>query len=143
MVFLAATSACYSYQAVPLTASPKLGDRVVVDLTPQGTAELARYLGPRVTRAEGGLASIAPDSALVIAVDFVLLADGVKQPWSGEGTVAFPRAYLAMIRERRFEKRRSIVASVAATTALIGGAIAALRQAGAGGGGTIEPPPPP
>jgi hypothetical protein len=137
-------SACYSYQPLQTNVPPKVGEPIHVDLTPEGTTELARYLGPRVRRAEGRLVSIGTDGALEVAVDFVNLVDGVKQPWSGEGHVTFPRALIDTVRERRFEKGRTILGSTALAGALIGISIVAIQQGGGtpgtGGGGGGGPP---
>src|SRR5688572_14050572 len=91
---------CYSY--LPINVAPKVGERVRIALTPQGSVELARYLGPRVTMAEGALNSIASDGAYVVSVDWVQTADGVRQPWSGEGSVSVPLQYVAETRERTY-----------------------------------------
>ena len=138
------SGACYSYQPSGTGIAPKIGERVVLDLTPQGTVEMARYLGPRVTKAEGNLVAIGDEGALNVAVDFVQMSDGTKQPWAGEGSVSFPKVYVETVRERRFEKRRTVVASTVAVAALIASAIITMKQTGIfggdGGGGT--PPPP-
>lgn len=138
------SSACYSYQPIQTGAAPKTGERVVLDLTPQGTVEMARYLGPSVTIAEGTLISVQPNADLTVAVDFVQMSNGLKQPWAGEGTVIFPRMYVQTVRERHFEKRRTVIASSAAIGALIAAAVITMKQTGIfggdGGGGT--PPPP-
>jgi hypothetical protein len=137
----AALSGCFSYKPIGTGVEPKTGERVRVELTSEGTTELARYLGPRVKEAEGALISVAADRAWVVAVDFVALVDGIRQPWSGEGHVTFPAQYIAGTRGRVMEKRRSWVAAVAAAGALILTAVVALKQSQAGTG--IEPPPPP
>lgn len=144
LVFAALVSmcACYSYQPVATSATPVVGQDIQVSLTPEGTAELARYLGPGVNRADGRLVSIGNDGALNIAVDYVGMTNGIRQPWSGEGFVTFPTAYLAGVRERKFEKRRTLVGSTALAGALVGLAIVAIRggRAGGGDGGGGIPP---
>ena len=139
-----ATGACYSYRPAQTGVAPKLGERVVLDLTPQGTVELARYLGPSVTIAEGALVAMADDGAMNVAVDFVQMSNGIKQPWAGEGSVIFPRMYVQAVRERHFEKRRTIIASAASIGALIAAAVITMKQTGIGGGdGNGGTPPPP
>jgi hypothetical protein len=133
-------SGCYTYR--PVTA-PRVSERVRLTLTGQGTEELARFLGPRVVGAEGDLTSIQSDGAMVVAVDFVRLADGTRQPWTGEGVVTFPAGYVTEVRERTFLRRQSYVAGGALTGGLIAVAIMALRSGGAGGNGGGGPPPPP
>lgn len=134
---------CYAYVPLETSATPTVGERVRVALTREGTTELARYLGPRVAEAEGALVSIDADRSMVIAVDFVGMTDGVRQGWSGEGTVTFPANYVAGTQQRTFRKRRSIVASAALAGALIVTAVVALKGGGAAGGpGNGAPPPP-
>ena len=136
-------SGCYHYLPVEPPAAPTVGQRVRLALTPEGTSELARFLGPRVTEAEGALVSMGVDRSLVVAVDFVAVA-GIRQAWSGEGSVTFPPSYIAGTRERRFERRRSIVASAAGVGGLILIAVMAFQIAGGGGGpGDGGTPPPP
>lgn len=139
---LACTEACYAYRP-PLAAVPKLGERVRVVLTPEGTTELARYLGPNVAVAEGGLASVGGDGSYVVNVDFVQTMNGIRQPWSGEGVVSFPSAFRSEVQQRTFLKPQSIIAGTALAVALIAIAIIALRAGGAGGDGGGQPPPPP
>ena len=139
---LVSLGACFSYQPVAPSASPVVGQDVQVTLTPEGTAELARYLGPGVNRADGRLVAIGDAGALNIAVDYVGMTNGMKQPWSGEGSVIFPKAYLEAVRERKFEKRRTIMGSTALAGVLVGLTIAAIRggrAGGADGGGGIPP----
>lgn len=140
---LCCSGACYSYQPAQTGVAPKPGERVVLDLTPQGTVEMTRYLGPSVTIAEGALMSFESDE-LTVAVDFVQMSNGLKQPWAGEGAVIFPRMYIQTLRERHFEKRRTVIASAAAIGALIAATVITMKQTGIfggdGGGGT--PPPP-
>jgi hypothetical protein len=138
LVFILA-SGCYTYRPV---TTPRVSERVRLTLTGQGTEELARFLGPRVVVAEGDLAAMRNDS-MVVAVDFVQMTDGVRQPWSGEGVVTFPAAYVREVRERTFLRRQSYVAGTALTGGLIAAAIFALRGGGAEGGGGGGPPPPP
>lgn len=139
---LVSLGACFSYQPVAPSASPVVGQDVQVTLTPEGTAELARYLGPGVNRADGRLVSIGSEGALNIAVDYVAMTNGMRQPWSGEGSVIFPKAYLESVRERKFEKRRTIMGSTALAGVLVGLTIAAIRggRAGGGDGGGGIPP---
>jgi hypothetical protein len=133
---------CYSYQ--PVThALPSAGERVRLTLTPQGTMDLARFLGPRVIVVTGTLSSVTADSALVVAVDEVTLVDGLRQPWSGEGVVSFTPRYVDVVQRHVFQRTRSIVAAGVATAALISIAVIAIKAAGAGGGSCASCPPPP
>jgi hypothetical protein len=143
LLLLLAATGCYSYTPLATSATPKVGERLRVELTPEGTTEMARYLGPRVIEAEGSLMSVAADRAMVVAVDFVQMVDGMRMPWSGEGVVTFPPNLVAGTRGRTFEKRRTIVATTAAVAALVTTAVIAIRSGRASGGGEVPPPPPP
>ena len=137
--------ACYSYTpvAAPFAPAP-VGDRVRVQLTPEGVSDLTRYLGPRVSEAEGTLNSIRDDGAIVVGVDWVQTRDGGRQAWNGEGTVAFPKTDVASIDRRAFDARRSMIAAIALTAGVVALAVAALKSGGAGGGtglGSGGPPP--
>lgn len=139
---LALNSACYAYQpAAQPFATTNPGVRL--QLTAEGTTELARYLGPRVAAVEGTLSSTNPDGAMVVGVERVQTEDGVKQPWSGEGLVTFPALYVKSVHERVLNRRQTTLASVALVAALIAIAAAALGVGGAGGGPDIGTPPPP
>ena len=62
-VAFALNSACYAYQ--PVTGIPLAeSQRVRLHLTTEGTAELARLLGPRVEAASGTLTRIQPSGEL-------------------------------------------------------------------------------
>lgn len=142
--FLVAGSACYSYKPAQTGVAPKTGERVVLDLTSQGTTEMTRYLGPSVTMAEGVLLSVGAEGEMTVAVDFVQMSNGAKQAWAGEGSVIFPRAYVQTVRERHFEKRRTVLASAATIGALLAATIITMRQTGifgGDGGGGVPPPP--
>lgn len=142
MVTTVTTQACYAYKPIAGT-TPKLGERVRVVLTPEGSTELARYLGPNVAVAEGGLASVGGDGTYVVAVDFVQMMNGIRQPWTGEGVVSIPAGYHSEIRQRTYLRNQSFVAAGALAVVLIATAIAALKSAGAAGNGDGQPPPPP
>lgn len=141
---LAGATGCYAYLPVSQSAAPRPGERVRVSLTLAGTTEMARFLGPRVAVAEGDLTRIREDSSLDLGVDFVQLLDGTRQPWTGEGIVTIPSSYVEVVRERKFQKRQTVVAVTTASVAVVGVAIAAFKIAGAGSGpGGGGPPPPP
>ena len=141
-VVLLSTEACYSYQ--PLTAAtPKVGERVSIALTPQGVTEMARFLGPNISVAEGTLNSIENNGAMVVAVDFVQTMNGVKQPWNGEGTVTIPHGYVTEVRQRTFQRGQSIAAFTALGAVLFTTAVLALRSGGSKGGGDTGGQPPP
>ena len=142
-VALALNTACYAYQPAvrPLVAGPQ---KVRLHLTPEGTTELARYLGPRVAVADGSVASVAPDGAMALTVEWVQTVDGVRQPWTGEGIVTFPAAYVSGVEESVLSRRQTTLAAIVLTAGVIGIAVAALRSTAAKGvtdGGIGSPPP--
>ena len=105
--------------------------------------EMARFLGPLVAEAEGTLTSVAGDGTLGVAVDVVQHVNGIREPWSGEGLVSFPHGYLTEVRERVYQRGKSIAAGVALGGALVALAAVALKGGGArGGSGGTNPPPP-
>jgi hypothetical protein len=144
VVSLALSQACYAYKPIAPSAAPSSGARVRVVLTPEGMTEMARYLGPNVAVAEGDLTTMRNDGTWVVAVDFVQQTNGVRQPWSGEGVVAFPPGYRSEVLQRTYMRNQSIVAGVTLTAVIVTIAILALNAAGAlggdGGGGTQPPP---
>ena len=142
-VALALNSACYAYQ--PVTGLP-LGEaqRVRLHLTDDGTTELARYLGPRVASADGRLASVRPDGALIVAVESVQLTDGVRQLWSGEGLVSFPALYVNRVERSELSRARTTLGAIALAGGLFLIAAIALKVTGSQGGpdaGGGSPPP--
>lgn len=144
-VFAMATSqGCYAYKPIATEVSPKIGERARIVLTPDGTTELARYLGPNVSIVEGAVSAIREDGALVVAVTFVQQLNGVRQPWTGEGMVSIPKQYRSEVHAHTYLRNQSIVASAVFVTAIIATAVVALRAGGAKGGtdaGGTPPPP--
>lgn len=139
---LAVNSACYAYQPV-LTGAVPAGQSVRARLNAEGTAELTRFLGPRVGAVEGTLASVREDGALVIGVEQVQTLDGLRQPWAGEGVVTFPRQYIEQVEVRALNRRQTTIATVALVGALVLIAVVALA-AGFGKGSPDSgggPPP--
>ncbi len=118
---LALNSGCYAYVPATAGATPAAGAEIRVQLNADGTTELARYLGPRVSSVDGKLSSVSSDGAMVIAPAWVQIADGARQQWTGEGLVTLPSAYVATVRLRTLDRPRSTIAAVA-----IGGSIVAI-----------------
>lgn len=140
---LSLQTACYGYQPVTHPLAPA-SQRLRVLLTPDGTVELARYLGPRIALVEGVLASVEPDGTMSVAVEWVQSVDGSRQAWMGEGRVALPAAYIGSVQQRTLSPGRSVIAAVSVTAAVIAIAVIALRAGGSqgvGGDGSGGPPP--
>jgi hypothetical protein len=133
----AALLLCACYVSTPLvTTAPQPGDRLSVQLTDQGTASLAQYLGPGVTGVDGRLLQDR-DSALTVSVSAVTLRSGDQQFWKGE-SVTLPRSLVAQIRERKVSVWRSglLASAVVAVGAAIGSGIgggSSSAQNGKGG----------
>lgn len=133
-IALAANTACYAYQP-STTATPTPQSRVRVRLTPEGTRELARYLGPRVETVDGTFTGTAPDGAMTVAVDWVQLSTGARQAWNGEGTVTIPAAYVTGVQQRTLQRGPTIFAALALAGALVAISAIALNTGGSQGGG--------
>lgn len=131
-VGLALDTACYSYLSVPTGALPPSAEvRVLLNST--GTTELARYLGPRVSAVDGTLATVGGDGAMGVAPSWVQIADGARQPWSGEGLVTIPRAYVNDVQRRTLNRRQTTISAIALAVTLVVTAVIALRAGGAKG----------
>ncbi len=140
---LALNVACYEFRPVTQPLAPA-GQRLRVQLTPDGISELARYLGPRVAVVEGTLVERSADGTMSIAVDQVQSESGISQPWTGEGTVSIPSMYVAGMAQSTFNAGRSAFIAIAITAGVVALAVAALHSGGAGGGpgdGGGTPPP--
>jgi hypothetical protein len=122
-------AACHRYEPVT-AATVDRGANVSVTLTDFGTANLGRLLGMGVGTVDGELLSLS-DSALTIAVQLVRQRNGIETFWKGE-RVTIPRSDVAEIRQRRFSKGKSAVATVAVIAAAVG-AVEAFIGTGSGG----------
>ena len=123
-------TACYSYAPVAGGAVPPTAQIVRVRLTSEGTAELARYLGPRVVLVEGTYSRGGGNDAVVVGPDWVELADGQRTNWSGEGVVTIPLKYTQGVEARLFDRRKTTLATV---FTVVGTALVALVAFNAGG----------
>ena len=106
-------------------------------LTPTGTENLARFLGPRVYSADGTVASISPTGDPVVGVTWVQLVDGTRQPWSGEGVVTFPSSAVTAVSIRKLARPKTYMAAALIVIALGAIAVTSLK----GGGGNIRDTP--
>ena len=142
MFSLGLANGCYSYLPAPRAiVTPR--ERVRIELTDEGTRDLARFLGPGVREAEGMVAHVDSNGAVGLAVDFVLLNNGIRMPWTGEGVVIFPLVTRQSVTRQTFQRGRTVIAAILLAAALSAVAVVALRSGDAGGGGDSPPPPPP
>jgi hypothetical protein len=130
---------CHHYEPVT-AATVAQGSNVAVALTDYGTANMGRLLGMGVGTVEGHLVTVS-DTAYTLAVQLVRQRNGVETFWRGE-QVAIPRSEVAEIRQRRFSRSRSALATVALLAAAYGAVEAFIGEGGAssppggpGGGG--------
>ena len=121
-------TACY--RNVPVSPAVQPGARVVAELSDVGMVEMARYVGPGVTRIEGTLVEAA-DSAVTIAVSTTYRRDGTENLWAGD-RVPVPRPLVSGLAVRQVDKKRTALA--------IGTAVAIVAGIGIGfavtGGGS-------
>jgi hypothetical protein len=139
IVTVALLASCHRYEPVT-AATVARGSSVAVSLTDFGTANLGRLLGVGVGTVEGSLVS-ASDSVYTLAVRVVRQRNGIETFWRGE-QVAIPRTDVAEIRQRRFSRSKSALATVAvlaaafgAVEAFIGTGSGSPSPGGSGGGG--------
>jgi hypothetical protein len=133
-----ALQGCYSVRAVE-PGGPQPGSRLVAQLTPDGSQQLASQVGPRVIAVEGVLDQATADQ-LSLRLVRTEGANQVSTFWNNE-EVAIPRPAIALLRERRLDRTRSyLVAGAIVGAALLAGALTSgLFSTDEGGGG--NPPP--
>jgi hypothetical protein len=135
IVFTSALGGCHRYEPVT-AATVARGSNVAVALTDYGTANLGRLLGMGVETVEGSLVTVS-DSAYTLSVQVVRQRNGIETFWRGE-QVAIPRVDVAEIRQRRFSRSKSALATVALLAAAYG-AIEAFIGTGSGAPPTGAP----
>jgi hypothetical protein len=123
-------SGCYEY--VTAANPPPLGERVALSLTDSGSAALAGYLGPGVTRVDGRLQSVSP-AAVRLAVSRVVSRDAGVRGWDGE-SVTVPRALADAVQVRHTAWTRTVLAAVGGVALMVG--IVDAFAVGAVGGST-------
>jgi hypothetical protein len=123
-------TSCHRYEPVT-AATVARGSSVAVSLTDYGTANLGRLLGLGVGTVEGNLMAVS-DSAYTLSVQVVRQRNGIETFWRGE-QVAIPRTDVAEIRQRRFSRSKSALATVAVLAAALG-AVEAFIGTGSGSG---------
>lgn len=106
LVAVAFVVVCGCYRSVPLaTPEPVSGSHIAALLSDSGSAALAQYLGPNVTRVGGRLLTYSSDD-LQISVATVAFRNGDEGFWKGE-MVTLPRRFVARIEERKLSGSRS------------------------------------
>jgi hypothetical protein len=120
---------CYVYHPVG-AAAPVGRERVRLTLTDSGAVTLASQLGPATEEVSG---QVLADSAgaYVVSVLGTRRRGGIETDWRGEHVV-IPRLLVAQTQERRFSRKRTVLASIALVVAAAG-----LREAFWGPGGVF------
>lgn len=129
---------CYTH--VPETSpTPMPRTRVRVLLTDNGSAELARHIGPKVSTINGEVVRSNEDGAIALAVSSTVTREGSESFWKGE-VVTVAKQYVAVLQRRQLAVARTVAAAGGLAGAMIGlGRITGI----VGGGGTKGGPPPP
>lgn len=134
ILLLPQLAGCYQYVAVTAPA-PAAGAQVSVGVTDRGRVALTETLGPEVRRVEGRVLE-GHDTAVVLSVARVRhLSAGAVDQWAGE-RVSLSRDFVAEIRERRFSRSRTLLASGAAVAVLAVVSRIAIRGFGDDSGST-------
>ena len=108
---------CYRYVPVaPADLEP--GGELRVELGDRGTAELARWIGPRGAAVVGRVEAVS-DSSVTLAVSDVTRINGSTEPWRGEA-VAVPRTFAESWQTKRFDRKRTLIATLGTVAALVG-----------------------
>ncbi|MEP7345573.1 MAG: hypothetical protein ABI877_09905 [Gemmatimonadaceae bacterium] len=111
-------SACYRYAPIQGVATDA-GQSVRVQLTEQGSINLAPMIGPTILTLDGTLTT-ARDTMISLAVTNAIARNGIETPWRGE-LVDIPRSAINSVQSRSLDKRRSWVVAaggIGATLAL-------------------------
>jgi hypothetical protein len=125
-------SGCFNN--VPLQGSdPTPRTRVVVRLTPAGSDEVARQVGPRVVAIEGDVGEVREDVIQLFA-RVTEEQSGADAPWRGE-SVTIPRSAIASMEQRTLNRSRSVLLA----GAIAGGALLLARLFGSGVFGSDDP----
>jgi hypothetical protein len=125
---------CYTYQPVIGTA-PRAHERVRLTLTDSGAVSLASQLGPATEEVSGRFGADSGGTYLV-SVLATRRRGGSEIDWRGE-QVAVPRILIARAEQRRFSRRRTMLASVGLVVVA-----AVAREAFWGPGGAFGGAPP-
>jgi len=101
---------CFTY--VPYEqATPRAGDHVTADLTPGGSEELARLVGPRVGSVRGQVLT-ADGNSMLLSVSSTTSYDDQTTDWKGE-QVAVPLGNVNQILTKKFSAGRTLMLTAA------------------------------
>jgi hypothetical protein len=101
-----ALAGCYSYSTVA-PGTGRAGTEVQVEVSDQGTADLAQTLGPRVQTIDGTLGGYT-DTTLTVMATRLTRFGGVEQSLSGD-TLVLPRRAVGRVLSRQFSRTRSVL----------------------------------
>ena len=140
LVFAQAVGGCYSMAPIE-GATPAPGNDVRLQLSDQGSVQLAPLIGPRIGAIDGR-AMESSDSALVVAVQAVVAQSGRSMAWSME-RLSVPRSAVSHVSTRKLDTRKTwIAAGLTVLGALVVGSVFGLGNGfdgllggGSGGGG--------
>jgi hypothetical protein len=127
---------CFAYRAAE-PAAAQAGQIVRLTLTPAGSQELTRQVGPRVESLDGRVLA-ARDTALAVSVTQLTRARAGEEFWPGDSVVV-PVRSVGSLQVRQLDRKRSALA--------VGGTVVAIfvmrrvvQEAGIFGGGPKPPP---
>ena len=138
---LPAALGCYQYAPLDTSAGVQAGERVAVEITDRGRAELSDRLGSGVLRLEGTLTQ-TDSTDLVMNVWRVAQISGPASRWSGE-SVRLKREYASSVQTRTLNRGKTylMVGAVGVGIVLFTTQFDLLGFASEQSGGE-EPPPP-
>lgn len=116
LVYLVLVAGCFSLQPVA-GPEPKVGGVVAFDITDMGRVKLGGSMGPEIYQVEGRLLEAENGDYLLGVTSVKTLRQGT-QVWSGE-RVRIEKEHVARTYERKFSRRRTLVASAVMAGAFV------------------------
>jgi hypothetical protein len=122
---------CYTYRNTAVGDAALMAP-VRVELTEDGSQEIAKQVGPRGSILEGVVAGRS-DSSIIFGVTALTRVNGVEETWHGE-RVTVPTSFVSRIQLRKFSKLN--------TALFVGGIVAGafLVKTAADAGNVIRVP---
>jgi hypothetical protein len=132
--------ACYNYE--PMRRSALVPSAyLAVTLTPTGSDELARYLGPNVLVVRGRFLRMT-ERGLSLSVKSVEVSPGALLAWQGE-TVVVPQEFVWSVEQRRAARgKMALLAGASFLGVLIVSQLFGAGSSGTATGGTGSGPSP-